>query len=187
MKKMNVRSDLRLLALTPILTLALAAGAAAQDLTGTWDLQATVFLPSEGNGGDCEYQGTSDFTQADGTVTGDPVLDFTSGDTESCPDELFGMLSGLVEMGTISGTISGEQGALDFSGDIFDEERGEGQDDNVAGGFDVTQGPFAGSSGSFSGQRVAMMPTLTPWALGLLALALLAAGSLLLVRRQQTA
>ena len=186
-KTKSERVDRRFLVLIPILFVALAAGAAAQDLTGTWDLQATVFLEQpEGSGGDCEYQGTTDFIQEDGTVTGDPVLDFSAGDSEICPDQLFGMLTGMVGEGTVGGTISGEQGALDFSGDVFDEERVQGQDDNVAGGFNVTQGPFAGSSGDFTGQRVAMMPTLAPWAVMTLALALLAAGSLLLVRRQQT-
>lgn len=169
-------------ALAVVLAAALATPAAAQiDLTGTWNLEVTTTL--EGEETPCVYQGTVQATQDGEVWTGPATLGLVSGPTQ-CPGEMLGDLTGFVTQGetqaTITGTIDGGQlGLADFSGTISPNPGGDGT-------MSVSEGPFAGSSGTWLAelqQSVLEIPNLTPLGLGLLTLLLLGAGGWVLSRQ----
>lgn len=172
-------------ALGVVLAAALATPAAAQiDLTGTWNLEVTTTVEEEGEEDvTCLYQGTVQATQDGEVWTGPATLGLVSG-SPPCPGEMLGDLTGFVEQGEnqafITGTIDGGQlGLADFSGTISPNPGGDGT-------MAVSEGPFAGSSGTWLAelqQSVLEIPNLTPLGLGLLTLLLLAAGGWVLSRQ----
>ena len=82
--------------------------------------------------------------------------------------------------GQLSGALmGGPLGEADFSGELTPNPGGSGT-------FDVTSGPFAGSTGSWTAERLLAsieIPTLTPLALTVLLLLIVVAGYALLRRR----
>jgi hypothetical protein len=177
--------------------IAVAPWAVAQtqptDLTGTWDMQATVELPPpepaarpradlepKGVVADpCVFRGTANIVDQSGDLSGTVDLMLFSGPA-GCPAEMSGMLSGGTDPGTseifVGGTISGPLGMLSFSGSLTPNPGGGGT-------FDVTQGAFMGASGSWAAQlaqNILEIPTLTAVGLTLLTLLVLGAGYVIL-------
>ncbi len=190
--------------LTPLLILAIVlavapaalAQAANPDIGGTWQITATVYMVEASE--PCVYQGDVPLTQDGDTWNGPADLLLLSG-PDGCPGELTGDLTGMlspsevVGVTNITGTINGADptGAATFSGSIGNPlpamakapaER-SGLATKVfqgAGGLDVTQGDFNGSTGSWNAsrlQRLLEIPELTPLGLTLLVLLLLGAGA----------
>lgn len=169
--------------LAVVLAVALATPAAAQiDLTGTWNLEVTTTL--DGEESPCVFQGPVQATQDQNDVWNGPAeLALISGPA-ACPGEMLGDLTGFVEQSEnqafITGTIDGGQlGLADFTGTISPNPGGDGT-------MSVSEGPFAGSSGTWLAelqQSVLEIPNLTPLGLGLLTLLLLAAGGWVLSRQ----
>ena len=163
----------------------------AADLTGTWTLQASAF-PSPGAVGgvqSCDFQGTADITQTEGALTGDASMDLVSGPM-GCPPTMSADVTGQVDGSTVQmGMILGELGSVDFDGEIA-QGATQGGAISLAGGFQVTQGPFTGYSGSWNGvpggspPSPLEIPTLTAAGLAALALLLIGSAIFLIVRRR---
>ena len=157
--------------------------AQAPDLTGTWDLQASVFF-GKGKGADCQFEGSAEIVQTGSEVTGSASLDLTAGDP-LCPATMSATLSGTASEAEgilLTGLLSGQLGAVSFSGAPLSAD--ELQGDHLS-----TQGPFAGSSGTWAAQRqpeqsALEIPTLTAFGLAALVVLLLAAGAVVLLRRR---
>jgi len=181
----------RTLALAAALVAALLAAPAARaqvvDVSGSWELQTSVFF-GQGEGlPDCEYQGSAEITQNGTDLGGTSSLTLESGDA-SCPAEMAADVDGqimgnLLEMGMLMG---GQLGTAQWGGTVAPAAA-----EGVTGGdFLVDSGPFSGSGGIWSAQRgtppVLAIPTLTT--LGLVALvALLLGAAALLLRRRSAA
>ncbi|MGD2113569.1 MAG: hypothetical protein PVG07_00845 [Acidobacteriota bacterium] len=171
--------------------LVVAPWAAAQtpstDLTGTYDMQATVELPSmetpaaqtKGLAMPCQYEGTADIVDENGDLSGTVDLMLVTG-PEGCPADMTGTLNGSGDPGTtdilVMGTIGGTLGMLTFNGSLTPNPGGGGT-------FSVTQGGFVGAVGSWAAQRfesIFEIPTLTAVGLTLLTLLVLGAGYFIL-------
>lgn len=176
--------------LSLVAVFALVGGVAvAQDIHGPWDLRVRVRVSElggpEGTGYDCEYEAISELAQEGNMVSGEPVFDLKSGDYELCPDQLSGSLSGTVEGGKFLGVITGELGTLDFDATVFEEESGLEDEEYVRGTFRVLEGPFYRTDGYFAARRPVLLPALGGPAVALLAMVLLAGGSVLAARRRR--
>jgi hypothetical protein len=151
---------------------------AQTDLTGTWRLQSSVQLPDDG--GTCAYSGQTSITQSGATVSGFAELFLVSG-PEACPAEMSADLSGNLETGEgptfVDGTLTGPLGQTQFTGELSPNPGGGGT-------FDVRQGAFVGSAGTWAAQLLgATIPSLTPVGLTLFTLLLLASGTWFLSRQ----
>lgn len=169
----------------------LAAGvvwAQAEDLSGLWTLEASGLLL--GSQEPCTFQGTAQVTQTGSEISGTAELSLIAGPA-ACPAEMTAAITGVLEGDQISGNLlGGNLGEATFTGSL-----GAGAVavaaravSGVQGGYDVTQGPFAGVAGSWAalfrgGQARFAIPTLGVWTLLLLATLLLAAGAWVLRRR----
>lgn len=180
---MRIFGSYVLLLLAPLL---FATASVAQDLTGTWSLQASATLPvGEGTpGDDCFFEGSANVVQDGIDIGGTAQLELTDG-VPGCP-------------GTLMADITAffiDEAAIGVSGDLSDPQfglasfAGEFVDDGILeGGYSVQQGPFTGAGGSFLATRqnvvpAVAIPTLTPWMLSILALFLAVAAVAFLLRR----
>lgn len=149
------------------------------DLTGQWLLGTTVQLSGEAS--PCVFEGIADIAQQGTQLSGTARLSLVSGPA-ACPAVMTAELSGAVEDGevvSLTGMLGGQLGTVDFTGTLSPNPGGGGD-------FTVTSGPFQGEEGTWTAQLVqsaAQIPTLVPLGLALLALALVAAGTLFLRRR----
>ena len=177
----------------------LAYGQGPEDISGTWALDASVLLPDETI--PCVYEGSAVVSQVADTVTGPTDLALVSGPS-GCPAEMAGTLSGKVALGKIGETVvngvidGGALGQADFTGSFTTVVAPVSAAGFVAtamvmqgpssgiGGIGVTEGPFAGASGTWAAALAPAVPALAPLALTILVLLLLAAGFFAL-RRQQ--
>jgi len=166
------------------------------NVVGNWNL--TTMMTLDGQEAACVFQGIVTLAQDGAAVTAPAALGLLSG-PDACPGELLGDLSGAVAFGEgetilIVGTISGTDpgGAASFSGTIEPEAPGMSiagfggapQAPPAGGGsMSVTQGPFAGLTGTWNAVPTAAVPTFAPLALVLLVGLLLAIGAYAL-RRQ---
>lgn len=174
----------RLLLLGAVVLLLSASALWSQDISGPWEVVADVVLPVELSNqpeglADCEYDGMAELTQAGVDISGPVMLDLVAGDGQECPGALTGEMRGVVRDGVIGQITTPMQELLDFSGQF-----GGAAQDNLAGSFNVTEGPFAGATGSWAAQPGEPAPALKAAALVLLALLLVAATTLAL-RRQR--
>jgi hypothetical protein len=183
----------RALALAAALAPALLAGPAAfgqpapADVSGSWDLQTSVFLgqvPVPEGLPDCEYQGSAQVTQDGSELGGTSNLTLVSGDGE-CPAEMSADIDGQVvgtelEMGMLMG---GQLGTALWGGSVDPQLEGEG---GTGGDFTVDSGPFTGAVGTWSAVRgepsALVIPTLTTVGVIVLVALLLGAAALLLRR-----
>jgi hypothetical protein len=165
-------------------------------LSGNFTLTATMTIPE--SVGPCVFQGVVMLVQEGPDVMAPVALGLLSG-PESCPGELIGDLTGGVEQGDldtifIGGLISGTDpgGAASFSGTFVPEPigvstagfGGSAQEPSTGGGdLNVTQGPFAGVTGTWSAVQASAVPAITPLGL-LLLVGLVAALGAYLLRRQ---
>lgn len=172
----------------------LSVPAVGQDLSGTWQLEASGVIPPEitpetgttqdrGTAVDpCIFEGGGTLVQDGESITGQASLTLVSGPPD-CPDEMMadvmGSLDGLLFIGMLDG---GEMfGGLNFDGTISNDGN------SINGTFNVKPGgPFPdGTSGVWTAARsmvVEGIPTAGTWGLSILA-ALLALASLVLLRR----
>lgn len=200
----------RLLTIVPVLAaLALTSPAFAQalpDFSGTWslDMQATLepavgapssLTPTPGIAAAvvCHFSGQVTLAQDGSSVFGPVDMTLESGGVE-CPPEMAGNLSGTVSSDlkgsyTINGAINGTLGSASFSGTLSSPSPGVPalllaafQGGGSGGDIDVTEGPFAGASGTWSATLLAPVPTLTPVALLVLVILLLTVGAFALRR-----
>lgn len=173
--------------------------AAQASLTGTWNLQASAFLPDVKT--PCEYQGTLELSPVDGGWIGPATLSFVSG-PEGCPAELTAQCTANLDAGTVTGTLDGGDafgmatftgtltGAALMGGPLGDPAPQADKNATVApkaspgGRFSTDSGPFMGVGGTWLAARLSVLeiPTLTESGLILLTLLLLASASLLLMR-----
>lgn len=178
---------------TAILLTAAVVSAQVIDLSGEWDLQASAFLAQQPEEGlpDCEFSGNATITQDGADLGGTADLALVSGDPE-CPTEMSADLDGTIngteiEMGVLMG---GNLGTAEWTGAVVvGAAEGAGVGD-LAGGFLAGTGPFAGSTGSWTAQRVGgpsvlAIPTLTTLGIVALVALLLAAAALILRRRPE--
>lgn len=138
------------------LLLALAAGpwslAQAQvfDFSGQWELATDITLPGEST--PCSFFGYAQVVHdlAKGAISGTAVLELTSG-PGACPPEMAADLSGNPDGVTIfNGMLfGGVIGEATFTGGVVNRKRWKGL--ALGGGFNVTEGPFAGLSGGWAG------------------------------------
>ncbi len=171
----------------------------AADLTGDWTLQASAFPPEVPPGATqglqpCDFEGTADVTQTEGALSGDASMSLVDG-PQSCPPVMAATLTGEVvgndvQMGMLMG---GNLGTADFQGliqVIGPAGATAGTMIQLSGNFQVTQGPFQGFFGTWSGvpggppPSVLEIPTLTAAGLAVLALLLLGAAIVQLFRRR---
>lgn len=193
--------------------LALATPASAQSLpnfAGTWslDMQATlgaVGAPSRRSASpgvaavvNCYYLGQVTLSQDGSSVGGPAMMTLNDGGGE-CPAEMTGNISGTVssdKLGSylINGSITGSLGAVSFSGTLSSPSMSAfglmlaafAQSNGTGGTCDVNQGTFAGTTCSWTASLLAPVPTLTPIALLVLVILLLAAGAFALSRETVT-
>lgn len=129
--------------LLPVTTVP-AAAQDTPDLTGTWELDVTIFLPESEE--PCVYEGDVSLSDNDGSWIGTPELELVSGPAE-CPVEMMGDLVGTLAEDAgeffFHGTITGGQlGEASYNGQVFPDS---GPDGDFA--LEVTSGPFQGASG----------------------------------------
>jgi hypothetical protein len=150
--------------------LLLVLPAAAQDLSGAWDMETTALLP--GAEEPCVFSGACEMQEAESELTGTVELMLISG-PEGCPAEMLADLSGFVDGDEVGGVLMGGQlGEATFAGE---------RTASFTGDFTAEDGPYAGSTGSWFAVRppdlpVTAIPTATGLGLALLVLALLGAG-----------
>ncbi len=168
-------------AVTLLLIVTAASAQTVPDLTGTWELSSQVQLSDVA--GPCVFAGQATITQDGTEIFGTANQALVSGPA-ACPAEMMANLSGYFDVGrqqvVLTGSLSGDLGATSFSGQISRDQGG-------GGSFAVTQGPFAGVSGSWAArlrQQLEAIPALTPVGLTVLVLLVLGIGALLLRRRQ---
>lgn len=172
----------------------LAAGpvsAQGLDLSGDWDLTASAFFgqqPEGSPGPDCQFSGSATIVQDGSDLGGTAELTLITGATE-CPAEMSAEVDGTVsgnqvEMGLLMG---GNLGTAQWTGSSSPPSDGEL---SLNGGFLVETGPFAGTTGNWSGQLVGEpapsvleIPTLTTLGVVALVALLLAAAGWMLRRR----
>lgn len=178
----------RILILIALLAASLAGPAAAQ-IEGDWEITAEVTLllderPVGAEMADCFYSGVGSFSQTGADFDGPVNLDLDSG-IPDCPGTLSGTADGTDSGGNISGTITGTPpDALDFGGSPTAAAAIINQ---YSGSLTVTNGGFAGSTGSWTAVRAPTMPAASTLALALLALLLAGAGVLALRRARNAA
>jgi hypothetical protein len=172
-----------------LLALSLSGQGGPPDLSGTWDLQSTFFLPTGlGGMGTCTFQGSADVGQNGTTLSGDATQSLVDGGT-ACPAEMDGTLTGevsgnQVSMGMVMG---GDLGESDFIGTLAANLALQGGGNTVSGTTTVTSGPFAGATGTFDAVQgtvpVVEVPASSTVGLVVLVAILLVVGGLLLRRR----
>lgn len=177
-----MKSDFRpirfLLLLTATLV-ALAPQLAAQDLSGSWNMDTTANLPEEAS--PCIYSGDCEMQQTGSSLGGTVVLGLVSGPA-SCPPEMTATIEGTVDDDDVFGSLLGGQlGTASFEGTRSNSFAGT----FVAGG----DGPFADGSGSWLAVRPSVLeiPTASVTGLILLVLMLLLGGTWLLRSERRTA
>ncbi len=154
------------------------------DLTGTWNLTATAsFGPAKGTTVDCQFTGQAEIMQAGSTFDG-PVTMNLSGGSQRCPVEMDATITdGTVANGSIQlSLLMGPLGTAQFIG----QSARKGQALN--GGYSVTSGNFTGTSGSWTAVFAGtpspqIVPATGAWALALLVLLTVVAGTRFLARR----
>ncbi len=173
------------LAASVLLIVSQATHAQNADLTGSWTVtftavpRVTVVAPNN-----CTFQGTANVNQNGGQLNGSLDVGLTSGPV-SCPPVMSATLTGnvtgsQVTMGAMMG--GGTLGQATFTGVAAVRKAGPS---TVNGSFAATSGPFTGTGGTFSAVKAAVVavPALNGSGLALLALLLLGAATLLLMRR----
>lgn len=180
--------------------LAAAPLAAQADLSGTWILQVTAFLPAGGT--PCEYQGTLVLSSSgNSSWTGPTTLTFVSG-PEGCPAEMTATCVADLAGDTVTGTLDGGKlfGMATFTGTLTGGNLIRGSLDpspsagkaalapklSPDGTFNTQSGTFEGTGGNWLAARQSALevPTLTETGLLLLTLLLLASASYFLMRRR---
>lgn len=152
---------------------AMASPLAAQDLSGSWDMETTAQLPEEAS--PCVYSGDCQMQQDGSSLIGTVVLGLVSGPAD-CPGEMTADIDGIVDGDSVFGTLNGGQlGTADFNGS---------RSNSFEGTFLTSEGPFAGGTGTWLAVRpsvsVLEIPTLSSLALITLVLMLLASGAWIL-------
>lgn len=155
---------------------------AQTDLSGTWNLSSTMFLPDIGT--PCEYSGQATLTQDGPDIFGTAEQTLSSG-PGGCPAEMSASLSGTFNVGRqqvlLTGVLDGGKvfGMASFTGSISRASGGNGS-------ISVTSGPFAGVGGTWLARlaQAPGIPAVTPIGLTVLVLLLLAGGGLMLRRMQ---
>lgn len=182
-----------------------SAPLAAQDVSGTWNLQMTATLV--GAEAPCDYTGTIQLSLVDGVWIGPASLTLTSGPA-GCPAEMMATCTGNFDGGTFYGTLDGGKlfGTATVTGTLAAGDRLKGtvklapsdpgakaklapKTTYQGGMMTDPEGPFAGATGTFVAARQSPLeiPTLTETGLILLAILLMASAIFFLVRgRQQT-
>jgi hypothetical protein len=163
-----------------VLPLVVAAPAAAQgDLSGVWGMDTTAQM-AEADGA-CVFEGICTMDQDGNELTGRVELELLSGPPE-CPPVMGADLAGGVQGNEV---VMGAVMDAGFGEASFTGERTS----SFAGGFTVTSGPFAGTTGTWLAERqsVTEVPAADARGLVLLALALAASAAFLLVRRRRAA
>lgn len=184
-----------------------AAAAQTTDLSGNWSLDATAFLGvAEAEGPrapgadkveveeDCSFAGIASLAQDGTEFSGPAELDLVNG-VVGCPGMLVGEISGTVDPQVLrlDGDDAPDKGVgTPIAGQIDDPDLGltsffgtVDMDDNASGPYDVVEGPFAGTSGSWTAAPLSApleIPTATPGGLASLVVLLTAAALFLLVR-----
>ena len=167
------------------------------DYSGTWNLTTQTLLPDFND--PCLYEGTAVITQNGTALTGTASLTLTSG-PGACPSNMSAQVTGSVQnVGVVLGLLlDGQLGEAQFSSrgaapgmmqsanGGTDKVKADGM--SLAGSFDVTVGPHAGQTGSWSAMMVAMMddlpiPTLAFYGGLVLVLLLVAVGGFRIRRR----
>lgn len=175
------------LAASVLLLVPQAARAQNVDLTGSWTVNFSA-VPVVRSGGpvaqSCNFQGTANVNQNGGQLNGALDVGLTSGPV-SCPPVMSATLTGnvtgnQVTMGAMMG--GGTLGQATFTGVAAIRKAGPS---TVNGSFATTSGPFTGTNGTFSAAKAAVVavPALSGSGLALLALLLLGAATLLLMRK----
>ena len=174
-----LRSTLVTLLLAAAL-MAVAPPLAAQDVSGHWTMATTASLPvaMEPAGlaaavEPCIFDGDCEMQQDGGEVTGTVDLALISG-PEGCPAEMTGTIDGSFDGPDIYGTLTSP---------VYGEASFQASPTaSFEGNFDVTEGDYTGTTGSFIAERQSVLeiPTLTALGLSVLMLALLAGGAWML-------
>lgn len=114
----------------------------AQNLEGTWDLQASAQLPEATN--PCVVEGSVDIVQSGSSLAGSASFMLVSGPAE-CPSEIAGTIDGLADGSDVFGTfLGGAFGTASFEGPISNDGA------SIQGTFSVVEGPFSGAEGAWS-------------------------------------
>jgi hypothetical protein len=147
--------------------------------SGNWTLNATFSVPEVGT---CVFSGDADVSQEGTSLLGTANLNRVDGG-EGCPPSMSANFSALV--GPAGELLSGQMSSQEFGSATF-----EGSLSRAPGGSGsttVTQGPFTGTTGSWSAQLggipVVAIPTLGVLGLASLIVLLIGSGLLLLRRR----
>lgn len=159
--------------------LPIAAPAVAQDLSGSWAMDTSATMPDDLS--QCEFEGSCEMDQDGSSLTGRVFLRLVSGPAD-CPSLMAADLEGSVQgdevvMGAV---MDGGFGQASFTG---------ARTNSFAGEFQVTSGPFTGTTGTWAADRLELseIPALGGAGLAVLAVLLAASAALLLRRRRQAA
>ena len=173
-------SKLVLATLSLFLPLAVAGPAAAQgDLSGRWGMDTSAQMPDAA--GACVFEGICTMDQDGTDLTGRVELELLSGPPD-CPPVMGADLAGSVQGNQV---VMGAVMDAGFGEASFTGER----TNSFAGGFTVTSGPYAGTSGTWLAERQELteVPALDGAGIAVLTLLLLAAAALALRRRRLAA
>jgi hypothetical protein len=185
----KIARNLLIVSTLSLLALSLSGQGGTPDLSGDWTLQATAFLPPGlgGTGGSCTFEGTADVGQDGTSLSGDAALTLVDG-SMGCPDQMDASLTGEVIDNQVNmGMLMGQLGETTFNGTLGPNLALQGGGNTLSGTMSVTAGPFAGSTGTWSGVQgtapVVEVPALSAVGLALLVAILLLVGGVLLRRR----
>ncbi len=171
----------------------------AVDLSGNWTLSMTAILPNQAS---CDFEGSAQVIQNNGTLAGEALQNRVSGSPNSCPASMAASLMGTLSGNKLQGSLDGgdQFGTAAFSGDVGSDGMsltGTFATESLANGTTQTSpaattaasptgpAPFAGITGNWQAQvgAAAMeIPVLS--GLGMAALvALVLLSSLVVLRR----
>ena len=127
------------------------------DYSGVWDLTTSTYIPDLDTMEPCEYTGTALIVQNGDILKGTASLTLVSG-PGACPSEMTAEVSGQVdgediEWGLLLDQQLGEATFYTKGSRLDAAADGPAADPapmSLAGGFDVTQGPYAGQSGNWT-------------------------------------
>ncbi|MCG8457246.1 MAG: hypothetical protein MI919_13305 [Holophagales bacterium] len=174
-----------LIAVTLLLIAIAGALFAGGFLDGQWRLTMRATLPDnivEG-GADCTFRGSAEVTNIGTSVSGPATYQLVEG-VDGCPEAFSGEITAtFVGDNMVVGTLTGPLGTGTFDGWLF-QPAGLSYF-GFTGDFSLTQGAFAGTTGTWIGETGSLPPAIpalgTP---GFLALLLLLLGAGILVLRR---
>lgn len=147
--------------------------------SGNWTLNTTFSLPQDGT---CVFSGDADVAQQGTSLTGTANLSLVEGG-DGCPPSMSANFSALV--GPAGELLSGLMFSEEFGSSSFEGSLSRAP--GASGTTTVTQGPYAGTTGTWSAQLggipVVAVPTLGVLGLASLIVLLIGSGLLLLRRR----